>query len=116
MICEIFGRFPLSVTARQNGKSIHVLFHYDNYDAVGLFVDGSYCYYAARMAETGSQGYEIPTTKDWYFREFSKFHALLNGAAQSATYEEFISPVFIMNAIERSLVSGTEESVRPIAL
>ncbi len=116
MICEIFGRFPLSVTARQNGKSLHVLFHYDSYDAVGLFVDGSYCYYAARMAEKGSQGYEIPTTSEWYFREFSKFHALLNGAAQNVSYEEFISPVFIMNAIERSLASGAEESVRPIAL
>ena len=28
MVCEIFGRFPLSVTARSNGDQIHVLFHY----------------------------------------------------------------------------------------
>ena len=116
MVCEIFGRFPLSVTARQNGKSIHVLFHYEGYDAVGLFVDGSYQYYAARMAEKSSQGYAIPTTSDWYLREFSNFYALLDGAPQSTTYEEFISPVFIMNAIERALASGTEEPVRPITL
>lgn len=27
MVCEIFGRYPLSVTARKNGETTHVLFH-----------------------------------------------------------------------------------------
>ena len=111
MVCEIFGRFPLSVEAKQNGKQINVLFHYENYDCVGLFCDGSYLYYAARMAEKASKSFEIPTTSDWYYREFKEFAEILCGGDQTCTYEEFISPVFIMNAIERSLESGKAEEI-----
>ena len=109
MVCEIFGRYPKSVEAKQNGKTINVLFHYDNYDCAGLFCDGSYLYYAARMAEKASKSFEIPTTTDWYYREFKEFAEILAGGEQTCTYEDFISPVFIMNAIERSLASGKEE-------
>lgn len=116
MVCEIFGRFPQSVTARQNGKQIHVLFHYEAYDCVGLFSDNNYQYYAARMAEKGTKGLDIPSTNDWFYREFKEFCDLLDGADQSLSYEAFIAPVFILNAIERSLSSGKEEAVGPIRL
>lgn len=111
MVCEIFGRFPLSVTARQNGQQIHVLFHYEDYDCVGLFCDKNYVYFASRMSETASTGYEIPNTKEWFYREFNEFYQLLCGGKQNISYDEFISPVFIMNAIERSLKSGCEEKI-----
>ena len=111
MVCEIFGRFPISVTAKQNGKQIHVLFHYEDYDCVGVFTDGIYVYYAARMAEKATTSHEIPNDAGWFYREFKEFYDLLGGEPQSITYEEFISPVFIMNAIERSLASGKEETV-----
>lgn len=111
MVCEIFGRFPISVTAKQNGKQIHVLFHYEDYDCVGVFTDGIYVYYAARMAEKATASHEIPFDAGWFYREFKEFYDLLGGEPQSITYEEFISPVFIMNAIERSLASGKEETV-----
>ncbi len=116
MVCEIFGRAPISVTARQNGAQIHVLFHYAAYDCVGLFCDRNGLYYAARMAEKGTRSFDIPTTTDWYYREFREFYALLCGAASPVTYEDFIAPVFIMNAIERSLQSGSEEAVRAVRL
>lgn len=112
MVCEIFGRFPLSVTARPNGDRIHVLFHYEGYDCVGLFCNNSYHYYAARMAETASKGFEIPSTNDWFYREFSEFYGILSGEPQTIGYDEFISPVMIMNAIVRSLESGKEEPIR----
>lgn len=111
MVCEIFGRFPISVTARQNGQQIHVLFHYEDYDCVGLFCDKNYVYFASRMSETASTGYEIPNTKEWFYREFNEFYQLLCGGKQNISYDEFISPVFIMNAIERSLKSGCEEKI-----
>ncbi len=116
MVCEIFGRFPLSVTAKENGGQIHVLFHYEDYDCVGLFCDNNYYYYASRMAESDVQSFIIPSTEDWFYEEFKEFYGILSGEAQTATYEEFISPVFIMNAIQRSLLSGKEEAIRPIAL
>ena len=116
MVCEIFGRFPISVTAKQNGKQIHVLFHYEDFDCVGVFTDGNYLYYAARMAEKATTGFEIPSSGDWFYREFKEFCELLDGADQGISYEEFISPVFIMNAIERSLASGKEETIGTFTL
>ena len=116
MVCEIFGRFPKAALAKQNGKQIHVLFRYENYDCTGLYSDGNYLYYAARMAEKSASAFTIPTTKDWYYREFSEFYGLLCGEASCCDYESFISPVFIMNAIVRSLESNKEEPVRRIEL
>ncbi len=116
MVTEIYGRYPISVTARKNGDQIHVLFHYENYDCVGLFTDKSRLYYASRMAENGTSSYDIPTTNDWFYREFKEFHELLNGGEQKTSYEDFIAPVFIMNAIDRSLASGKEEAVAKAAL
>lgn len=116
MICEIFGRFPLSVRAVQNGDCLHVLFHYAQYDCVGMFCDNNYTYTACRMSESGAECLSIPTTEDWYAREFAEFYGLLQGKKQPLRYEEFFSPVFIMNAIDRSLQSGREEAVGKIGL
>lgn len=111
IVCEIFGRNPLSVTARENGEQIHVLFHYEGYDCVGLFANHRYLYFAARMAQKKTKSYEIPSTNEWFYRELSEFHALLQGGEQHVTYSDFIAPVFIMNAIERALQSGKEEPI-----
>jgi predicted dehydrogenase len=116
MVCEIFGRCPLSVTAKQNGKQLHVLFHYEDYDCVGLFCDNNYFYYASRMAQSDVQGYVIPSTEDWFYEEFKEFYGILSGEPQAIAYDEFISPVCIMNAIQRSLSAGKEEPVRRIEL
>ena len=116
MVCEIFGRFPRSVTARQNGDHIHVLFHYESYDCVGLFCNNSYHYFAARMAETTSIGFEIPSTDAWFYKEFREFYGILSGKEQTIGYDEFISPVMIMNAIVRSMESGEEEPIRVFRL
>lgn len=111
MVCEIFGRYPLSVTARQNGRQIHVLFHYEEYDCVGLFCDRNYTYYACRMAESGTSSFDIPTTNEWFYKEFGEFYKLLSGGEQTTSYGDIIAPVFIMNAMEHSLQSGKEEYI-----
>ena len=111
IVCEIFGRYPISVTAKQNGEQIHVLFHYENYDCVGLYCNKNFLYYASLSAEKAVVGEEIPSTNAWFEEEFKEFYALLNGGEQPCTYEDFIAPVFVMNAIKRSLESGKEEAV-----
>ena len=116
MVCEIFGRFPISVLAKENGKQIHVLFHYPDYDCVGLLCDENYNYYASRMSETASSSYPIPSSNEWFYKEFLEFYELLCGGDSAVSYDEFISPVFIMNAIARSLESGKEETINPISI
>lgn len=111
MICEIFGRYPMSVTARKNGSQIHVLFHYTDYDCVGLFCDRNYIYYASRMSEKGTSSFDISATNEWFEREFCEFYKLLSGGEQTATYKDIAAPVFIMNTIDRALKSGRKENV-----
>ena len=113
MICEVFGRFPLAVTAKQTGTETHVLFHYENYTCVGLY--SSYCghYHVSRVAVDYLKSCPIPDSlPNCFAREFDEYYTLLEGGAQQLTYEEFASPVFIMNAIKRSLASGKTEDVR----
>ena len=116
IVCEIFGRFPISVTAKKNGSQINVLFHYENYDCVGLFCDKNYLYYACRMAESGASSHTIVSTGDWNYKEFKEFYGILSGEDQKIGYDEFISPVFIMNAILRSLENGREEPIQYVQL
>lgn len=111
MVCEIFGRFPISVRATKNGDCLHVLFRYDAYDCVGMFCDNNYQYAACRMSESGTECYSIPSTDEWFAREFAEFYGLLEGNPSPLSYAEFFAPVFIMNAIDRSLQSGREEAV-----
>lgn len=111
MICEVFGRYPVSVKAYKCGSAKTVVFRYDTFDVTGLFTDGSWLYYIARYAEKENQGGEVSLEKA-FDREFDEFYKLLNGGEQIISYDDFISPVFIMNAIERSLISGEEEKIR----
>ena len=106
----------MSVTAQRNGNQIHTLFRYENFDCVGLYTDNSYVYFASRMAQKDAKGLVLDVNNECFRREFEEFYNLLKGEAQSITYEEFVSPVFIMNAIMRSFSSGRREDIRPIQL
>ena len=44
-------------------------------------------------------------------KEFTGFYRLLQGQAQTQTYEDFFAPVYVLNAIYRSMESGKEEKV-----
>jgi predicted dehydrogenase len=111
MVCEVFGRYPRSVIAYNAGVTKTVVFRYDGFDVTGLFSETSWIYYAVRHTEKAIQGGEVMLDKA-FDREFDEFYKLLNGGEQNISYDDFISPVFIMNAIERSLISGNEEAVK----
>lgn len=111
MVCEIFGRFPKSVIAKENNNNINVLLRYDDYDCVGLFTEGVHLYGASLVAERGTRTVDIAFCNDWFYREFKAYYDVLNGAKMKETYDGFVAPVFILNAIDRSLKSGCEEKV-----
>ena len=71
-----------------------------------------------RTAEKGTcaSDFETGEGNDWFYNEFMDFYKLLEGEEQKVSYEDFISPVFIMNAIERSLKSGKEEIITEYSL
>ena len=118
IVTSIFGYYPRSVMALDKDGRITVIFRYDGYDITGLYLDNNYSsYYAMRVSETRNKGGEFTVSGDspCFERELSEFYSLLSGEDMPRSYEEIISPVFIMNAIERSLKSGKEECVSVVS-
>ena len=114
IVCGVFGRYPKSVLTTVSGDQTTVIFRYGDFDCVGLYVEKNNLYYACRMSEKSCHGEYLKKTEDndWYYMEFSEFHSLLSGGEQNITYKDFIAPVFVMNAIKRSIDSGKEEAVK----
>ena len=67
-----------------------------------------------RMSETHARGEEFPIVGDspCFKLEFDEFYSLLSGGEMPRSYEDFIAPVFVMNAINRSITDGGEVAVR----
>lgn len=108
MVSSVFGKYPKSVKAFGLDGQKTVVFRYEGYDVVGVFTEESYKYYAVRFSFDGSQGGEVLSSSEWFRREFKDFDDLMNGDAQKISHDDFIAPVFVMRAIEKSLESGEE--------
>ena len=115
MACEVFGRYPKSVIACRSGAVKNVIFRYTDFDIHGLFCDDMYMYHILRYTKEEVQGGKMEFGEA-FCREFDEFHKLLHGGKQKISYEDFISPVFIMNALERALENGKEEPVKEYVL
>ncbi len=120
VMLEIFGRNPKTVEVIRTengefkqGETFTIVFGYENYNTVAVACDGNYEYYALRLAENGTKGGVIFNNcmEDCFTTEFRKFHDLLNGNEQEITHDDFIAPVFVMNAIYKSMYSGKKEVV-----
>ena len=107
---ELFGYYPNSVRMYRNGGTLTCTVRYDGYDVTCVYTDKSYVYYAAVNFSDSVEG-DIFGLEGASSREFRDFHDLLLGKPQTQSYEDIFAPVFIMNAMERALLSGDEESV-----
>jgi predicted dehydrogenase len=112
MVLEVFGRYPKSIKAF-SAKNEHktVVFRYENYDVTALYTENSYTYHAIRVA-TEENGGGAVSLDGCFEAEFREFYDLLSGGEQVMSYEDFIAPVFVMDAIEESLKSGEEVLVK----
>lgn len=111
IVSEIFGRYPKSVQVFENQEKYNVVFRYENYDVTGLYVEGSWQYYAVRSAMEGDAGGVLSIDEDCFKTEFATFYNLLCGGEQEISYEDFVAPVYVLNAIERAIKSGKEEQI-----
>ncbi len=113
-VAKIFGYYPKSVSAFNKENALTVVFHYNSYDVTGIFMNEVYtCYYASRVAKEKTKSSAFSMINNPCFElEFDEFYRVLSGEEQVADFKNFISPVFIMNAIERSIISGKEEIVK----
>ena len=110
---EIFGNYPESVRAWQKGDIVHCDVHYTDYDVDLAYTSGCWNYYASISCQEKVVG-DAHTTGNGFAKEFMEFHHLLEGKPQKQTYEDFFAPVYVLNAINRSLLSGEVERVKRV--
>jgi len=111
IITEVHGCWPKSVVAKEKNGVITMILRYQDYDVTGVYTDGNYNYFAYVSGAKEVVGGKYDIGSYAFEKEFSEFHELLLGGKQKVSYTDFVSPVYIMNAIERSLKSGNEEKI-----
>ncbi len=110
VMTEIFGYHPVSVRVDGNGDTYNCLVRYQDYDVNLAYIEDNHLYYAGISCERAYEG-DTYDLDDCFKREFMTFHDLLCGKPQKQSYEEFFTPVYIMNAINRAITSGKEEEI-----
>lgn len=110
VMTEIFGCNPKSVQVFQNHPIYTCVVRYETFDVPIVYVNGDDFYYAGVSCEKAYVGDQY-FFADCFEREFREFYDLLLGEKQKQSYEDFFAPVFVMNAIDRSMQSGKEECV-----
>lgn len=107
VMTEIFGCYPTSVQAFRKGITCTGVVRYPDYDVSIAFGKSYYAGVSFEWCHRGSN-YGLG---DVFQREFMEFYHLLQGHPQKQSYEDFFAPVYILNAIHRSLESGKEEPI-----
>lgn len=118
MVGEVFGFLPHSVQAFVAGGNVTVIFRYDEFDVCALYVDQDDAYYASRCTKSNTHGEKetITMSSPCFHTELDEFYTLILGGEQKYSLEDFIAPVFVLNAIHRSMQSGKEEPVHTFTI
>ncbi len=116
IMTTIFGEDIKSVQADTKGKVTTYFANYENYHVTGTYVEGVKYYSASVIGSLELQEKHLIFTPQSFRHEMNDMLALLKGEPMKKTYESFITPVFVMNAIIRSLKSGREEKLNPIEI
>ena len=110
----IYGYYPKSVKAYQNGKIVSVTVRYEDYDVALQYTGSCWKYVATLSAEKGFEGGLYTVSRDQAIAEFKEYYNILTGGEQHQSYRDFIAPVAVLCAIDRSMRSGNEEIVFPV--
>ena len=111
MVCEAYGYYPKSVKADNVNGNVTVVFKYEGFNITGLYVSESSLYYVSRHTLSSVKG-SVADVNPCFKKEFDEFYGMLTGKEQERDYAELIAPVFVINAINRSMESGAEEAVK----
>ena len=109
---EVFGYDVESVIARGREDSATFIARYADYDVTGHY--GTRGYSATVYGKKNVLHKDIFLRPDGFLSEFRRFEHMVRTGKMIQSYEEFIKPVFILNAIEESLRTGEEVKVRKI--
>jgi predicted dehydrogenase len=112
MMVTLFGGDVLEVSAMQQGRDVGIVATYRDYPITGSYVSAGGHFAATVYAENGIFTEPCELHSYAFEHQLDDMHDLLEGGAMKESYDSFIRPVFILEALERSLRSGKTEPVR----
>lgn len=116
LIGTAFGWYPTAVSARRNGAVATTIFEFPGFNVVGLHTDGCWKYSVTRHTAKGVRHEELNGFGNCFLDEWNEFYRILSGGEPHYTEEELIAPVFVLNAMVRSMESGKREIVNSFTI
>ena len=116
VMLTIFGEGVLSVRATRNTECVTFDAYYENFTVVGTYLEKISYYGVSVYGAKNVRSEKLTFTPQSFRHEMNDMADLLNGKDMKKSYESFIRPVFIMNAIMRSMESGQKEKVLDITV
>jgi len=114
VMLTIYGEGVVAVRATKTDGCVTLDAYYDNYTVVGTYLE-KISYYATTVYGSECVRHEqLVFTPKSFRHEMNDMYDLLLGKDMKKSYESFIKPVYIMNAILRSIDSGKVEKVENI--
>lgn len=112
MMVTLFGGDVIEVSAVRQGRDVGVVANYRDYPITGSYVSAGGHFAATVYAENGIFTEPCELHSYAFERQLDDMHDLLAGGDMKESYDDFIRPVFILEALEKSLRSGKIEPVR----
>lgn len=108
MVTEVFGQAIQSVEAREKKDGVHAIFHYNDFDVTAYFGTGySITAYAGGY---GVKCQEVALTGEYFMPELNEMAEMLRNGTVRQTPEEVVYPVYVIDAVIRSMESGGAET------
>ena len=112
MMITIFGGDVLEVSAVQQGKDVGIVAKYRDYLITGSYVSAGGHFHATVYTDSGIYTEPCELRSYAFERQLDDMHDLLAGGEMKESYDDFIRPVFILEALDASIKSGKIEPVR----
>ena len=109
MVTEIFGQSIVSVKAERKGDGVPAVFRYPDFDVTAYFGTG----YSATvyLGGYGVACEKIDLGGEYFMPELCELADMLREGKVRQTPEELVYPVFIIDALIRSMEAGGAETV-----
>ncbi len=111
MMTAIFGNEVEEVAAIDVGNEAAFVAKYKDYPITGSFSSEGWYYHAVVYGGKDLNADKFEFTSYPFECELDDMHDLLLGKDMKESYDDFIRPVFILNALDASMKSGKSEKV-----
>ncbi len=119
MMTRVFGTKVLEISCSIEAKTASVIARYEKFNVTGTYTTCVPNSYAITVYAKEGVINEFPTglpNSDSYRPELDALMSLLHGEEMKKSYEDFILPTFLLNAMVRSNESRTFEKINEIKI